>query len=269
MFFLFILLLFVKASLLTAHTSVDCFIRPLPIIEEKSGLEEVDAIYVINLEKRPEKWNRMKKLLHHKGLFPNRLSAINGWLLDEKTKLLLCGHYPIRMRPGEMGVILSHLSIIHDAYKRGFDCIWVMEDDLDFREDIQQLPALIRELGQIDSHWDIFYTDTNSKNNKGEYVPSLGEDFRPDVPHMDLEYYLKRTKVSDNIMKIGQRFGAYSMFVSSLGMKKIINYFNHYYFWTPYDIDIHYIPGIRQYATIKDIVSVLTIGESDSRNERK
>lgn len=32
---------------------------------------------------------------------------------------------------GAIGIVLSHLSILKDAYDRGFETIWVMEDDID------------------------------------------------------------------------------------------------------------------------------------------
>jgi hypothetical protein len=63
--------------------------------------------------------------------------------------------------------------------------------------------------------------------------------------------------VGENLMKIGQRFCLHSYFVSRKGMEKILHYFTHTYIYTAVDIDIHYIPDIRQYSVLEDVVSVI------------
>jgi GR25 family glycosyltransferase involved in LPS biosynthesis len=241
-----------------APSMVCKYLKPIEISEAKSGLESIDCIYVLNLDERPEKWKRVNSILKKKKLHPNRVSAINGWKLSNESKKELAGQYPVRMGGGQIGCLLTHLSIIKDAYERGFETIWVMEDDIVILENVKQIPSLLKEMNELDPDWDLFYTDVDSKNRLGVPVLSLTSDFRPDMPHHSLKYYLKRVRLKQDIMRIYQRYGMYSVVVSKKGMKKILDYYSHLSLWSPIDVDIHYIPGIRQYSTTRDIVSIWT-----------
>jgi GR25 family glycosyltransferase involved in LPS biosynthesis len=147
--------------------------------------------------------------------------------------------------------------VIKDALLRGYNVAWIFEDDVEFVEDPHQLTTLIKELSKIDPNWDILYTDLDSKNNQGISVPALDADFRPDRTfHYPLEHYLKRQPVTNDLMRLGQRYGMYSFLISRKGMKKIYQYFTHVYLWSAVDIDIHYIPTIREYSTTRDLVTI-------------
>ena len=39
-------------------------------------------------------------------------------------------------------------------------------------------------------------------------------------------------------------------------VEKVLRYFTHVYLWSAIDVDIHYVPSIREYSTRRDIVSV-------------
>jgi len=252
------------ARIYSYETPVANYLKDIEITEFNSNLEGVDCIYVINLDERIQKWKRMKKLFKQQGLHINRVSGINGWRLPKQVQKELAGSYPLRMSGGQIGCLLSHISVVRDAYRRGFDLIWVLEDDVEFTGDVNHLPALLSNLSEIDPDWDVFYTDVDSKNDKGEYVPSLASDFRPDQSYFPLSYYTKRTQAGREIMKIGQRFGMYSLFISRKGIKKILDYFTHVYVWAAVDIDIHYIPNINEYSAMRDIVSIHSRSISDT-----
>lgn len=261
-FFLFILsfssiFCALEAYIYQDPTPVEQFLKPVQLNQKKSNFKYIDCIYVINLDRRPEKWLRTQELMQKYGFRPNRFSAIDGWKISTEEKEILFGNYPVRLCPGEIGCLLSHLSVIRDGYLRGFNIIWVCEDDIEFIEDPHQLSHFIEKLNKIDPDWDILYTDIDSRNSKGEPVPSLSQDFRPDrMNEIPLSYFLKRNFVTKKIMKIGQRFGMYSLFISKKGMQKIYDYFTHVYLWAQVDVDIHYIPGLREYSSTRDIVSV-------------
>jgi GR25 family glycosyltransferase involved in LPS biosynthesis len=244
-----------EACIYPYETPVVKYLKPIEISEFESGLELVDCIYVINLDIRPEKWQRMKTLFEAQNIKINRMSGINGWEISEEVKRELVGNYPIRMLGGQFGCYLSHLSTVKDAYKRGFNIIWILEDDIEFTEDVNQIPYLLAKLSGIDPDWDVFYTDIDIKNRAGERIPSVTSDFRPDQEYYPLNCYTARTVIDKDIMKIGQRFGLHSVLISRKGIKKIIDYFTHVYLWTAVDIDIHYIPTIRQYSATRDIVA--------------
>lgn len=258
LFAVFILISFFTSNL-AAHicseeTSIVKYLKPIEVIEFESGLELVDCVYVINLDERPEKWNRMKALFDKEGINLNRVSAINGFKLSHKDKKALSGLYKVRLTGGQIGCFLSHISVIKDAYERGYNLIWILEDDVEILEDIKQIPNYLINLSKIDPEWDIFYTDTNMRNSKGYYYSRI-LDPRPGQQLKPLSYYLKRSKKSSDIMQIRYRYGTHSYLFSRKGMKKVLDYFTHVYLWSPLDWDIHYIPGILEYSTTKDVVS--------------
>ncbi len=249
------------------ETPVVKYLKPLEISDQNSGIDLIDCIYVINLDSRPGKWKGIKKQLDDRGLKYNRVSAVNGWEISYEQLKELCGPYPIRLKKGEYGCILSHLSVLNDAYKRGFKHIWVLEDDAEFLEEIAQIPHLLKKLSKIDSKWDVFYTDGSPRYlREGKIVPGvpLAHDPRPDENLPPLEHFIKNNPVSKEIIKIGQRNGTTSMILTRNGIKKILDYFTHVYMWSPIDINMHYIHGIREYVSTKDIVSNRINDDSDT-----
>ena len=221
-----------------------------------SGVYLIDCIYVINLDERPEKWKTTSHELEKQNLHALRFSAINGWKLKDDYRQKLAGPYPTNLSGGQTGCLLSHLSVVHDACIKGYSPVWVLEDDIKINEPPDVIEDLLERLFLIDPEWDLFFTDPDTKNSKGETVISWDVSVRPDQPAEPASYYRERTVIDDDIMKIGQRFGMYSVIISSRGIQKIIDYFSHVYLWSPIDIDIFYIPGIRAYAARRDIVTV-------------
>lgn len=259
--FFFLLLIFLslyiskKGYLCPHETAVVKYLKTIQVTELNSGMEGVDCIYVINLDARRDKWERLQPLFEKYHLKVNRVSAINGWELSKKDKKALAGPYRARLKGGQLGCLLSHVSILKDAYERGFNRIWVLEDDIDFLEELSQLASLLEKLSQADPDWDIFYTDPDCKNEKGEYFRPSSVDPRPDQLLEPFDFYQQRITLDDKIMQIRSRFATHSMLISKKGIEKILRYFTHVYLYSPIDWDIHYIPGIRQYASIEDIVA--------------
>jgi hypothetical protein len=256
---------FANAQIYSDETAVAKYLKPVEISEFESGLNLVDCIYVINLDKRPEKWKRVKKSFDKRHLKVNRVSGIDGKLIPPSVLEELAGSYPNRLYPGEIGCLLAHVSVIKDAYERGFQIVWIAEDDMFFLDNVKLIPYLLTKLSRIDPDWDIFYTDIDSRSLDGGHNPSLGSDFRPDRVYEDRKHYHERTFVDYDIMKLGQRYGLYSTFMSRKGLKKVFDYFTHVYVWSPVDIEMHYIPGIRAYSVTQDIVTVCD-PDSDTRD---
>ena len=259
----------VLMQLFTGSLSARCledYFVPISLQHSSSCLEKIDCIYVINLNYLLDKWEESRQSFESFGLYSNRVEAINGWELSVEEKQELCGNYPLRMRGGHMGCLLSHLSVLRDAKERGFKTIWVCEDDLAFVENPKQVSSLLAKLEAIDQEWDIFYTDPETKDAKGGCLPSLGSDFRPDEMHLPLSYYLQKIVVAKDILRIYQRFGAYSMCISQRGIDKILKYFLSRSLWTAYDVDLHYVPGLREYCSAKDIVTINFLKPSDTYN---
>jgi len=251
-------------------TPLAAYLKPCVVTEPSSGLEGIDCIYVINLDKRPDKWERVSGIFREQGLKINRMSAINGWELAGETLRELSGPYPVRLKGGEYGCLLSHLSVLKDAHQRGFQRIWVCEDDIEILESIQHIPLLIRQLEKYDADWDVFYTDCRPRLIwKGQLIHTIPPHYtpRPDERCDHPADYLKTEEVFPDVIKIGYRTGTTSMIISRKGMEKLINYFTHIYVWSQIDLDMHFVPGIREYSSKKDLVSNLLESTSDVLNE--
>jgi GR25 family glycosyltransferase involved in LPS biosynthesis len=269
--------------------------------ENKSAghsMNGIDFIYMINLDPRPEKYESTMNALRPYGITPYRFSAVNGWHLSfealdelgivyeegmphgpiasvyrhkngkeyqsfEVMKEPGVAYYSHSLSRGAIGCLLSHLSIMQDAYDSGYNTIWIMEDDIRVVSDPHEISSLIDILDTVEPDWDVLFTDNEIKGGTGP-VPCTVIRPRPLVQIKPLEYYLQRRNVHADIVKIGMRFGSASMVLRRSGMKKMLDFFKTYKVYFPYDIDYFFVPNINLYALNKDVVTNIIGGESDN-----
>lgn len=224
----------------------------------------IDFIYMINLKVRPQKWEKSLSQLVPYGIIPYRFDAINGWDLSPAVfESLGCPNLFAGMTPGKNACLLSHLSVLFDAYESGYETVWIMEDDIEVLEDPRQISGLIQELDQL-VDWDILYTDIDTKDFYGNRVPCLAISLRPNFPPKNLEFYLRRIPINETFEEIGMRYGCYSMIIRRSGLKKILDYFTEYRLYWPIDMEFYFIPNLKQIVLTRDIVSTLPGIKSDS-----
>lgn len=296
MLYIFLLLSCLTFSI---HAKLEDHLKPALNKTSYSKMRGIDFIYMINLDERPEKFNRSAEALAPYGIIPYRFSAVNGWRLslDEindvgvvYTEEMQGGEYgsvflpenegrpsdAIVSTPGQtyfghrtsrgvIGILLSHLSILQDAYDSGYQTIWVMEDDITVQYNPHILSNFIQELDTIvgPNAWDILFTDKDTKDMTGHYVPCRTYAWRPNFTPKNSNEFIKRKKVG-SFIKTGSRYGAYSMIIRRSGIKKILDFFKTYQLYLPYDIDFYAIPGIQLYTVSEDIVSTEPRALSDN-----
>jgi len=268
---------------------------------ERNKYESIDFIYMINLDERPEKFLNTSQILAPYGIFPYRFSAVNGWKLPhqvfEEIGLKLATnlsserfmgtvfrednsveylsneyiqepgttYFSYGMTRGAVGITLSHLSILQDAYHSNYKTIWVMEDDVEVVQDPRQLPALIQELDQLDPDWDILFTDKDTKDKQGNYILCRALAARPNYCMPDFQVFMNRFySLNDHFNRIGMRYGAYSMIIRRSGMKKILNHFKTHSVFLPYDMDFWLDTSLRMYCLNFDVVSTIPDALSDN-----
>jgi len=254
-------------------------------------MRNIDFIYMINLDQRPEKFQESVNQLRPYEIFPYRFSAVNGWELSldvindvgvkfgpwmngehlatsflpenngeathewiaEPGRTYFC-HCSAR---GTIGISLSHLSILQDAYDSGYETIWVMEDDIDVIQDPRGLPDLIDELDNLvgKENWDILFTDRDTKNDQGESVPCASFAWRPNFTPQDQNRFAIKEDINKTFRKIGSRYGAYSMIIRRTGMKKILDFIRHYQIFLPFDMDFTQPNDIHFFTVREDVVS--------------
>lgn len=276
------------------------YLKPAPNKENYTcPLQGIDFIYVINLDRRPEKFVYCLKELEPWGIYPYRFSAVNGWEIpiEEINSLGVSfqrgmvgsfwgtyynpkdagqphhemiakyGQYYFShcMSRGAIGIVLSHLSVIKDALESGYETVWIMEDDIEVLDDPLKLEALLVELQEVSNgDWDILFTDIDTKDRNGNYVPCFATCKRPNFVPEDPHYFNKRKVLSENIRMIGARYGAYSYLIKRSGMQKIVQFFDKYKIFLPYDIDLFMTPHLKVFTVRKDIVSTLPLALSDN-----
>lgn len=271
-------------------------------IENKSSIhsmQNIDFVYLINLDKRPDRYERTINVLKPYGIYPCRFSAVNGWELSaqalgelgviyepgmphgpicsvyrhedgkefisfEIMKEAGIAYYSHSLSRGAIGCLLSHLSILQDAYDSGYNTVWIMEDDIKIKSNPNEISSLVSTLDTLAPDWDILFTDNEVKGGNGQPVPCMMIRPRPLVQLKPLEYYLQRTPVTSDIVKIGMRFGSVSMVVRRSGMKKILDFFKTKKVYFPYDIDYFLVPDIHLYALKRDIVTNIADDISDN-----
>lgn len=238
-----------------------------------SGIEGVDKIYVINLDHKTQRRKYMDELLTNHGFQYERFSAVNGWELD---KIQLRRFYlhclpPANKRryisPGQIGCLLSHLSIIKQALDKGYETIWILEDDVIFNKHPKEvLETFISNMQAQQIQWDVLYTDLDSRALKKDgsfsyytFEICLGKDF----DYTLVESIDQINNVSD-ADQIKHRLGAYSMLLSRRGMLKVFNYFMRHKMEYAYDVDIHFCENKRFFQFLEDIISPVIAGESST-----
>lgn len=282
------------------NASVEDHFKKAPHKSGNHQMRNVDFIYMINLDQRPEKFAKSLEQLKEFGIYPYRFSAVNGWELTlqaindvgvkyekwmsndhmgtyyaveangkEAHEMV---HVPGRtyfchcMPRGSIGIVLSHLSILQDAYDSGHETIWVMEDDIQIIKNPLILSDLIAKLDKAvgKGKWDVLFTDLDTKNKKGEYVPSSSYAWRPNYTPKNKKRFAVKQQINKNFRKIGSRFGAYSMIIRRSGMKKILDFIKANHVFLPYDIDFVLPNDIQLYTVLDDVVSTRIDAPSDN-----
>lgn len=269
---------------------------------DTAPLRGVDCLYVINLDERPEKFEKTQNQLVVWGIEPYRFSAVNGWQLSPEVLNSLGVSYEPWMKKGlwgtsylaenegqpshevmhvvgknyfchcmsrgAIGITLSHMSVLQDAYDSGYQRIWVMEDDIaipagknphEVSDLIDQLDELLGEDG-----WDILFTDPDTKDQKGNYVTCYGYAYRPNIEPDDAGKFARRVHLNDKFTQVGARYGAYSMIVNRCGMEKILNFIKSNKVFLPFDMEYTWPTGIRLICTREDVVSTIPNALSDN-----
>lgn len=187
---------------LSIDASIENYYRKIETEELCFGIKHVDQIYLINLDQRPEKWNRCLKQLIPYHIYPQRVSGIYGWTLSsdvlnqigmqfqfgmwtgnecviyfpegavESEKCKLDGscygktYFSFWTSKGAIGCALSHLSVLKHAYDSWLQTIWILEDDISVVEDPNLMTDYIEKLDALvgNDGWDMLFTDNLTLN---------------------------------------------------------------------------------------------------------
>lgn len=273
------------------QAKVEDHFKKAPKKTSASKMKNIDFIYMINLDQRPEKFKKCQDQLAPFGIHPYRFSAVNGWelTLEAITDVGLKfqpgmegGYWGTSYLPGNdfvptheiiqtygqtyfchcaargtIGIVLSHLSVLQDAYDSGYNTIWVMEDDIEVIQDPRVLSDLVSQLDKNvgANNWDVLFTDQDIRDANGNYVPSTGMAKRPNFNPSSLAQYYQNKQINNTFILKGSRFGAHSMILRRSGIKKILDFIKSHEIFHPYDMDFYLPEGIKMYSLKNDVVS--------------
>lgn len=265
-------------------------------------MRNIDFIYMINLDKRPDRFEDCSKRLNPYEIYPYRFSAVNGWelpisvindvglvfepwmhpgimgtyyYLDDNNEIqhaheiihdsgrTYFGHCVAR---GPIAIVLSHLSILQDALDSGYETVWVLEDDIEIIRDPRCIPELIDKLDDLvgKEGWDILFTDRDIRKKNGEYNPCYWHANRPNFTPWNADSFARRSAISPDFQKIGARWGAHSMIIRKSGMKKILNFFKVYRIFFPYDMDFIFPSDIYSDIQLYTVFNDIVSNQVDS-----
>jgi len=109
-----------------------------------------DKIYVINLDRRPDRYESFQTEIAKYGIENvERFSAIDGTTIMANNMKLL---------PGEIGVLESHLDIIKKCKEEGLNNVLIMEDDVYFSDEILKLDEY---MASVPEDWEFLYFGGN------------------------------------------------------------------------------------------------------------
>ncbi|XP_063838051.1 glycosyltransferase 25 family member [Ostrinia nubilalis] len=156
-------------------------------------------IFMINLERRPERRRLMELSFKELGMDVTLIKAVDGRTLDmndlRKHKIKLMPGYedPYHKRPmkaGEIGCFLSHYMIWNQVVSEQLEVALVLEDDIHFVAHFRQRFALLmEELKTVD--WDLVYIGRKILQN-GEESYVTQHTTRPRYSYWTLGYLLSR-----------------------------------------------------------------------------
>lgn len=294
----FSLLLMIALPVTFLFGDLEKHLKSAPNKSSKHSIRNIDFIYMINLDQRPEKWQTSSDQLASFWIYPYRFSAVNGWELsleainDVGVKFspgmeggFIATRYPLEgsfqqsheviqnygqtyfahcTARGTIGCWLSHISVLKDALDSGYETIWVMEDDILLVQDPRMVSDLVEKLDRLvgRGNWDILFTDRDIRSADNYYVPAYGAAKRPDYGFCN-DFALKR-ELSSEFRQIGSRFGTHSMIIRRSGIEKLWHFFKVHQMFLPIDMDLIYPAGIRLFTVLNDVVTNTPNAPSDN-----
>ena len=131
--------------------------RTTPDFKKADGFDfnsYFDMIYCLNLDKRRDRWDKVKKEFRRFGISASRFSAIDGENMSypESDRIEAMSDRGLIENSRALGCLKSHIEMIKDAKSKGYNRILIFEDDILISEDFHSRISL---LSQMD--WKIFY----------------------------------------------------------------------------------------------------------------
>jgi GR25 family glycosyltransferase involved in LPS biosynthesis len=110
-------------------------------------------IYCINLDRRTDRWEECQSEFNKHNLNVERFPAIDGKALETIPGL----------SAGNVGAIYSHRAVLQFAKDNQFENILILEDDVEFHENLNSL--LVDFIDEVPDDWDLLFFGANHSAN--------------------------------------------------------------------------------------------------------
>ncbi len=178
---------------------------------------KIDGVYVINLEKNNDSWERTRKTFETNGFKPNRILAVDGNTLSEEFYKNNCTLKCSTLCSNKMiAIAASHIKCWAEMLNRGDKAAIIAEDDVvlvtDFKKKLEKL--------QPPTDWDVLFLGCFACDSAG-----------PSLYFQAYNLYLGKPidagrKINNNIHVPHMALGTHCYLVSEKGAKRLLELFN-------------------------------------------
>lgn len=193
-----------------------------------------DKVFVINLDRSPDRLENISKHLKSKNIIWSRFPAIDGQNISnsdiENEVGFLCRKFCSKSM---IGCALSHKNIWKVALQQNLDKVLIMEDDIEFTDNYSQI--LQDAWKQLPNDWDILLLGCGGLCNKNKY-----SDFSEFLFNIIQPFKNQKTFNSKNIFIPELPTGFYCYAVSKRGCEKLLNIVEKINYHIDYQVSKNY-----------------------------
>lgn len=136
--------------------------------------EQVDKVYVINLDERTDRLSEVTSELGKLKIDFERFSAVNGKNLTDPKPGHEKSHTNSKSwNKNSLALVRTTINIIEDAKSKGYESILILEDDVEFRDTVQSL--FNRAKSQLPNDWEMFFFGIFNKVKPRRYSSLLAK----------------------------------------------------------------------------------------------
>lgn len=152
--------------------------------------EFADMAFCINLDRRPDRWQFMKRQFAKHNIEASRFAAVDGSLFPPAV-VVPKPHLHIEFKAGTYASLLSHLSVVTLAKEMGLKGVWVWEDDAILDKNFAPWTDAI--LAQVPADWDMVYFSGRVLLGKTPINAVEPRIYRPDYMYWLVSYIIRET----------------------------------------------------------------------------
>jgi len=221
--------------------------------------DKIDSIYVINLDKRPDRMTQLRYNFRKCSIPIERVQAVYGAEFSDQYQVMYAPKAKTVMSKGQIACIQSHQRSWQQMLDGGKQVAWIVEDDALLKYlYARNVDPWLREIEEIDPDWEIIYSYKSTVDHFYDVASING--VLPHVGHSKRHYDKPHTKHSV-ICGPGTCMAGY--LISRKGAKKLLELTKEIHY--PLDVQIPLAhQEIRMYAFKPMLSYYFEDGISDS-----